>query len=104
MSVPISYARSEVLTAVPLKAQNYIPQDLNLQIFYGQYTALNFATKEEGEEGKEEEEEEEEEEKEEKEEEEKKKKKKKNAQLDCSKRMLKFTLIFTLKMLLHVSI
>ena len=53
----------------------------------------------------EEEEEEKEEEKEEKEEEEKKKKKKKkNAQLDCSKRMLKFTLIFTLKMLLHVSI
>jgi len=25
-----------------------------------------------------------------------------NAQLDCSKRMLKFTLIFTLKVLLHV--
>jgi len=27
-----------------------------------------------------------------------------NAQLDYSKRMLKFTLIFTLKMLLHVSV
>jgi hypothetical protein len=26
-----------------------------------------------------------------------------NAQLDCSKRMLKFTLIFTLKVLVHVS-
>jgi hypothetical protein len=32
MSIRISYARSEVLTAVLLKAQNYIPQDLNLQI------------------------------------------------------------------------
>ena len=27
-----------------------------------------------------------------------------NTQLDCSKRMLKFTLIFTLKVLLHVSV
>ena len=27
-----------------------------------------------------------------------------NAQLDCSKRMLQFTLIFTLKVLLHVSV
>jgi len=27
-----------------------------------------------------------------------------NAQLDCSKRMLKFTFIFTLKVLLHVSV
>ena len=27
-----------------------------------------------------------------------------NAQLDCSKRILKFTSIFTLKVLLHVSV
>jgi hypothetical protein len=27
-----------------------------------------------------------------------------NSQLDCSKRMLKFTLIFTIKVLLHVSV
>jgi hypothetical protein len=44
MSIRISYARSEVLTVMLQKAQNYIPQDLNLQISYGHYTALNFAT------------------------------------------------------------